>query len=342
MQSDRRLEWLEVMRGVAALWVLVHHAGQSVNHFIGSIGYQPWIERGFWGVDFFFVLSGFIIAFSAQRLVDRQGGVKEYATARLTRIYVPYLPVGVAMLLFYWIWPDLSKGGRDVSVLSSLLLAPDNLPPALSVAWTLVHEMIFYFIYALWFINRTMFRFVLVLWVASILFIALAGSELSRLQSYFFSPLNLYFVSGVVAFHVTRVVKFGTTITSVLAVIGICLLAFQVVAIQPDRIVTGVAFFLLVLAAVSPLAARLRVWSPLVALGAASYAIYLVHNPVLSVLARLAERLIPGVGPSMALVILASLALAAGLLYWYGFERPMLKWVRGKVRGTRLNAGAKA
>ena len=202
--------------------------------------------------------------------------------------------------------------------------------------------MIFYFIYALWFINRTMFRFVLVLWVASILFIALAGSELSRLQSYFFSPLNLYFVSGVVAFHMTRAVKFGTAPTFLLAVIGICLLAFQVVAIQPDRIVTGVAFFLLVLAAVSPLAARLRVWSPLVALGAASYAIYLVHNPVLSVLARLTERLIPGVGPSIALVMLASLALVAGLLYWYGFERPMLKWVRGKVRGTRLNAGAKA
>ena len=99
MAADRKLEWLEAMRGLAALWVVLHHAGLSVDHFVGSTGSQPWIDRGVLGVDFFFVLSGFIIAFASQRLAERGGGVKEYLTARLIRIYVPYLPIGIAMLL---------------------------------------------------------------------------------------------------------------------------------------------------------------------------------------------------------------------------------------------------
>lgn len=74
MAADRKLEWLEAMRGLAALWVVFHHAGQSVDHFVGGTGGQPWIDRGFLGVDFFFVLSGFIIAFASQRLAERGGG----------------------------------------------------------------------------------------------------------------------------------------------------------------------------------------------------------------------------------------------------------------------------
>lgn len=132
--TDRKLEWLEVMRGGAALWVLLHHAKQSVDHFVADMGAQPWFEHGYLGVDFFFVLSGFIIAFASHRLALRGGGLRDYASARLIRIYVPYLPIGIAMYLLYLLLPGLSEGGRTPSLLTSLTLLPDNHPPALSVA----------------------------------------------------------------------------------------------------------------------------------------------------------------------------------------------------------------
>lgn len=72
--SLRKMEWLEAMRGFAAIWVLLHHAKQSVDHFAGDMGSKPWFANGFLGVDFFFVLSGFIIAFSSYRLALRMAG----------------------------------------------------------------------------------------------------------------------------------------------------------------------------------------------------------------------------------------------------------------------------
>lgn len=154
----RKLEWLEVMRGGAALWVLLHHSKQSVDYFVSDMGLQPWFANGYLGVDFFFVLSGFIIAFAAHRLLQRGGGLRDYATARIIRIYVPYLPIGIAIYLLYLLLPGLSEAARSPSLLTSLTLLPDNRPPALSVVWTLVHEMTFYALYALLFVQRVLFR----------------------------------------------------------------------------------------------------------------------------------------------------------------------------------------
>lgn len=53
--ADRKLVWLEVMRGLAAVWVLLHHAAQSINHFVSPLGDGAlFIENGYLGVDFFF------------------------------------------------------------------------------------------------------------------------------------------------------------------------------------------------------------------------------------------------------------------------------------------------
>lgn len=130
------------MRGLAAVWVVLHHASLSVSHFIGPLAHDAVPRNGHLGVDFFFVLSGFIIAHSSAQLVARGQGLRAYVRARLVRVYVPYLPVGVAMLLAYSVFPALSGSGREVGVFTTLTLLPSNVPPALSVAWTLVHEVI--------------------------------------------------------------------------------------------------------------------------------------------------------------------------------------------------------
>jgi len=335
MAADRKLEWLEAMRGLAALWVVFHHAGQSVDHFVGSTGGQAWIDRGFLGVDFFFVLSGFIIAFASQRLAERGGGVGEYLTARLIRIYVPYLPIGIAMLVLYHMAPGLSAGGREISLLTSLTLLPDNQPPALSVAWTLVHEMIFYAIYALWFIHRTLFRIVLAAWALAILFVTVAGTELPSAASYLLSPLNLCFLLGVGVFHLSRRISLATVAAVGTGVVGVALLTLQVTAATPNRVLIAAAFALLVFTATSPMAARYSVRRPLITLGAASYAVYLLHNPVLSLAVRLVKVVLPGIGVWPAFALIAVIGTSAGVVYWRWYERPMLRRVRAWLMPKR-------
>ena len=54
---------LQVFRGMAALAVVAHHAALSTDAFVQSMpeGWQRLFDLGALGVDFFFVLSGFII-----------------------------------------------------------------------------------------------------------------------------------------------------------------------------------------------------------------------------------------------------------------------------------------
>lgn len=265
------------------------------------------------------------------------GGVREYLTARLIRIYVPYLPIGIAMLLLYQLVPELSESGRETSLLTSLTLLPDSRPPALSVAWTLVHEMVFYAIYALWFIHRGLFRIVLVAWAVSIVSVALAGWDIPLAAGYLLSPLNLCFLAGVAVFHVSRRLVLGAAASIAAAVVGIALVAIQADAFTPNRIVIAAAFALLVVAATSAVAGKHQVWRPLITLGAASYAVYLVHNPVLSLAVRVVKVAVPGIGVWPAFAVIVSCATAAGLAYWRWYERPMLRQVRAWLMPKRVD-----
>ena len=165
MRGQAKLEWLEVMRGVAACWVVLHHASNAVPYFVGPLEHAAVAANGHLGVDFFFVLSGFIIALSSSQLAARGGGLREYVRARFLRIYVPYWPIGVSFLVLCLAFPGLSASAHDVGVFTSLTLLPSNTPPALSVAWTLVHEVVFYAVFATYFVSRRLHALVLTAWV---------------------------------------------------------------------------------------------------------------------------------------------------------------------------------
>ena len=73
-----KLESIEAGRGVAATAVVLHHASASANAFSGQ-GPQVLtsiFDLGYLGVDFFFVLSGFIIYYSSY---DRAFDLKRFA-----------------------------------------------------------------------------------------------------------------------------------------------------------------------------------------------------------------------------------------------------------------------
>lgn len=252
MNGTKKLEWLEVMRGFAALWVLLHHANPSVHAFVGPSAISEAVGRnGFLGVDFFFVLSGFIIAFSSNRLVEAGRGAKDYALARLTRIYVPYLPVGLAMLALYAIAPGLSEGGRNPGLLTSVTLLPSNSPTALSVAWTLVHEVIFYAIFSLFFLSKRLLYALLVAWGCVIAGVYFSLGSLGRLGvGYLISPLNLCFLVGVATYYATRRGVPGA-LGLALGTVGLAIVLWAGLSPTPNRVLVAFGFACLVAFAAS-------------------------------------------------------------------------------------------
>lgn len=248
----------------------------------------------------------------------------------MIRIYVPYLPVGIGIYLLYLLLPGLSEGGRSFGVLTSFTLLPGNSPPALSVAWTLVHEVIFYALYALWFVHRILFRLVFGAWLLLIMAALFMGwgEAVPPFLRYFLSPLNLCFALGVSVFHLNTRIPIKWQVAWLLVLGGLLLIGVQVMSDAYSRVLVSFGFAAMVWAAASPAASALPVWRPLIGLGAASYAIYLVHNPVLSLLVRFVPE---GTSAALAYAAISVGALLAGLLYWWLYERPMLAWVRKRL-----------
>lgn len=301
---------LQAGRGLAALAVVAHHATLAAPLTSGPVPARPLWFHGYLGVDFFFVLSGFIIAFS---MINRTQWPRAYFSARFRRIFIPYLPVGVGVALIYAAVPSMSMANRGWSWLTTFTLLPIPMPPALSVAWTLQHELLFYVVFgAAWF-TRTL-RYVLPIWIAAIVAVHLAGF----VHLLVFKLINLEFIMGVsIAFLMSR----GRAIERMWLFAPVCFGAWFALGCPRTYSIlvgAGIACLLPVLIRAER-EGRLRVPRWLVLVGAASYSIYLVHNPLIS----LAVRVLPPLG-GVAFLVLGLCGTAGGFAYFYLWERPLI------------------
>jgi peptidoglycan/LPS O-acetylase OafA/YrhL len=194
----------------------------------------------------------------------------------------------------------------------------------------LVHEMLFYTLFATRYISRGFFPILSSMWVALIIGANLFQIEITHSWAYVLSPLNLEFMLGVV---LARVALRPSSLASPLVLMMVAGLAVAVACTLPYAIVTNrlmiaVAFGLLVLACCrAELLGMLQPPRWAVFLGAASYAIYLVHVPAISVLARLGAWSAM-LSWSSALFVFFCGATAAGVLYHISLEAPAVRWTR--------------
>lgn len=325
---------LQVARGVAAVAVVAHHAAVSTDAFVGPMP-AAWLrafDLGAYGVDFFFVLSGFIIMHAHMHEGGRPDGIGGYLFKRLTRIFPAYWPVGLALLGLHAALPNLSaSGGREFSVLSSVLLLPADRPPALPVAWTLVHELMFYGVFLLWFVSRPAFWGGVAVWAGAIAVTYATGGATGWLR-YPLGVLNVEFMLGVLAAVVYRRGLLAQHAGMLLA--GGGSLACAVLVLLYGGLVGGEARLVLALGLgvlMLGLAMRERrrsiAWPALLlALGNASYSIYLVHNPLLSLTQRVAGK--AGLGWPVGLMAGAVVSVGCGYLYYAAVERRALRAAR--------------
>jgi hypothetical protein len=126
-----KLAGIQTARGVAALLVVIYHATRelSLPQYLGFIGLGNASGFGRAGVDFFLVLSGFIISYVHHGDVGHPDRLRRYLWRRLTRIYPIFwviLGIECCRALFS---PDRSARLEPWHVLQSLLLLPENTEP---------------------------------------------------------------------------------------------------------------------------------------------------------------------------------------------------------------------
>lgn len=184
--QNGQVQSLQLFRGLAALSVVLSHAIQSTDAFIGNVPnfIRELVNVGGLGVDFFFVLSGFIIMYIHQSDNRTFHNSKVYLYKRFTRVFPIYWPIAFVVGLGYFVFPSMSESSREISLVSSILLLPAEGKPVLSVAWTLIHELIFYSVFLLYFISSKIFYVFLTMWLLMIVAFQFINIE-SGWYSYF-------------------------------------------------------------------------------------------------------------------------------------------------------------
>ncbi|MEH3086328.1 MAG: acyltransferase [Xylophilus ampelinus] len=335
-----KLQGIEAGRGLAAFLVVMYHAAR---HFKADIGYLPWggiFHFGHVGVDFFFVLSGFLIYFVHAGDLGRPQRLVRYLRRRTVRIY----PVYWAALLGALALVLLSRNQTVPEawlLLQTMFLAQPLGTPLLGVAWTLQHEMLFYGVFALAILNVRLGQAVLCFWLCMILAQWAAGASWFQQDLYriAMNPFNLEFFMGMGgAWLVRRKAALAGRPGLLLAVGG---LLFAVLAVaenaglfesygNPARVAYGLVSTALVVGLAGVDRVRGAPAVLMARLGGASYSIYLFHLMAIGVGYKAMEvagllRLLP-VPLSYALVCTG--AIAAGLLISRWIEFPLLRMLR--------------
>jgi len=147
-----RLEFLDALRGIAALTVAVQHISETF--WVEVLGWSHhWFRPGEFGVLVFFLCSGFIIPAS----MERRNDIVEFWIGRLFRLWPLYLlTVGLILLSFRLsdrIAPPAGYRPVQDTVLNvTMLQVFSSRPIVIGASWTLGYELVFYLLVSVLFL----------------------------------------------------------------------------------------------------------------------------------------------------------------------------------------------
>lgn len=338
---NRRFDGLEFGRGLAALAVLLSHVSiiLAEPRFYGSPIFNGVFTKFGAGVDFFFVLSGFIITWVHWHDIGHPDQVRRYAKRRILRIYPPYWGVLLPLSLGYFLVPGMGTASqRDpVNFLCSLLLLPYPELPILGVAWTLVYEMSFYALFAIVISVGRKIYWLMAAWALLIVLAHVAFPPLSFPLSFLLNAHNLEFLMGVAAAEFLR--RYVLPAPRAFAIAGLALFVAQLLIQHPmldDPLVGRIGFGVSACMAVAGLVEwqrqfGLRVPWTFTKLGSASYAIYLSHVVAIMIGVQIfaAAGVFDRLGIVAAFLLIAAFAVIAGIAYHELFEKPLSRLLGG-------------
>jgi peptidoglycan/LPS O-acetylase OafA/YrhL len=155
LPSQRRMQWLDALRGVAVLAVVMEHLTYLLFWEFRQSVIVPWFDSGKYGVMVFFLVSGYIIPAS----LERHGSVSRFWIGRAFRLY-PQLIVAVAVFMLLIAAGLGSLDGRVSHDVVTVLTAHATFLQDLlgvqnffNVLWTLSYEMVFYLLVTALFIG---------------------------------------------------------------------------------------------------------------------------------------------------------------------------------------------
>jgi exopolysaccharide production protein ExoZ len=330
---------VEAGRGLAALLVVFYHANKyyfsTPNYWVGS-AFRGIFAFGHSGVEFFFVLSGFIMLRVHRNDIGVLNKSMSFVRKRFLRIYPFFWLMLLITVALYAVLPQSGKAIYRmpmVVIQSALLAGIDPKQAVLFPSWTLWHEILFYVICALVIKCPRIGITVFVIWtcICGVLcFINITPTW----PSYITEFINVLFAVGVGCAMLVTSIRIPMP-RSILAVGCVIFIATGLYTDYgrplPDWLIQflfGSGSALALLGGVEAERSGLLVapkW--LVQLGSASFAIYLTHMLSLPLIAKVSTRagLTHALPAWLGFVVLSTFAVGVGLVVHRYVEKGVIK-----------------
>jgi peptidoglycan/LPS O-acetylase OafA/YrhL len=335
-QGGLRLDELDALRGIAALSVLLFHYAnqfQQTYHHLGRFSFS--FEVGKYGVELFFVISGFVIFWT----LDRTRRAGDFVVHRFARLYPTYwasLAITAGLVAIAGL-PNQRVGSFDL--LMNVTMFPDFLSAKAvdGSYWTLQIELFFYAQMLCWYALGVLRR---IRWViAAWLLLAAAYAIAHRLDaplSYTFQELLIVryahcFSVGILMYRMRE--AGGATLADWLLLAGAHVVSWLTWG-PAEAIVLGICTTLFLLMN----AGRLGVlsWRPLLFLGGISYTLYLLHQEIGYILIAALEK--TGLKPVPSILVTTAMMIVLAWLLSRYVERPANRLLRALYERWRGRA----
>lgn len=346
-KTKPQIESLQVLRAVAALGVFFFHYFQALLNDFGVFQRNLFLV-GAYGVDIFFVVSGFIICLAGQN----ESSPSRFFVNRMCRILPLYYVLTIGLFFVALSLPQLlnSTTADPIHLIKSLLFIPfeksDGLvQPLLYLGWTLNYEMFFYLVFSFAiFVGSERRIFVVVGVLLACVILGVIFKPASVVLQFFSSGIMLNFIWGCLAFLIFQhkpewVSKLG----------HIWLPAALVIILQNfwplpfDRqFAIGIPAMFLLIGMLNIHCQNNKAWKFGTRLGDASYSLYLIHPYILQLAIKVA---LPLFGVSLLSISVVSisvfiLTIIISLLMFKLIEKPsnqlLRRYVSAKFEFTQI------
>lgn len=332
---------LDALRGVAAFAI-------AALHFSAMWG-MPLFSHAYLAVDFFFILSGFVIAAAYEKRLATNMSVGAFMLKRVIRLW-PLLALGVVFVGSYEAVRAVAQGTSLTTLagyaLAGALMLPTPPSPDLSLyplnfpTWSLLYELIINLAYAAVLVKLSTRGLAFVVAVSAGLLV-LAGLHYGamdlgvRLPG---APMALArvlfgFSAGVLAYRLHQK-AFKVSSGLVLACLGVLA---AILCLSQGPLLIDLAVAILAFPVLLIVAARIQPGPGFVgasvALGNASYALYVLHIGTARWLILVLHRLPFTVPLWVALPMFLGVALMLALYVDRAYDRPVREWLSGRRLG---------
>lgn len=332
-----KFDTLQVYRGIAAMLVVIYHISGSSGHYLKNTLYGDIFSVGWCGVDFFFVLSGFIITYVHYDDIGEKSKLYSYLKKRIFRIYPSYWILStIALIMLLKVgYTEIAGNSMTLSyIIKSYFLMP-GIYPFWYIAWSLCYEVFFYIIFAI-LIWQGMKGLIFIATMYTILIILNLNNFNISSFDFFFSGYNIEFIfgcSGAIVFK-RKLIKYNIFVL----LLGACLffityyLCYDKILDKSSiytRFLFGLSSFIII--SQSVVRNNINHNKYLISIGNASFSLYLIHPLIMPIFFKILSK--PNykyIASNIYYVHLISIVcfivcIIVALNYYKNIENPLIK-----------------